>query len=74
MIIEIARRLCAVAAMAAASTAAVAQAGPYPQSPVTIVVPFPAGSATDAVARKVGEGLQKQLGQNFVIENKAGAD
>lgn len=74
MFIEIAKRLCAVATMAAASTAAFAQAAPYPQSPVTIIVPFPAGSATDAVARKVGEGLQRQLGQNFVIENKAGAD
>lgn len=74
MITDITRRFCIAALMAAASTAAFAQGGAYPQSPVTIIVPFPAGSATDAVARKVGEGLQKQLGQNFVIENKAGAD
>jgi tripartite-type tricarboxylate transporter receptor subunit TctC len=46
----------------------------YPTRPVTVVIPFPAGSATDAVARKIGEGMQRHLGQNFVIENKAGAD
>lgn len=46
----------------------------YPTRPVTVVIPFPAGSATDAVARKIGEGLQRHLGQNFVIENRAGAD
>lgn len=54
--------------------ASVAQAQDYPTRPVTIVVPFPAGSATDAVARKVGDGLQRRLGQGFVVENKAGAD
>ena len=54
--------------------AAFAESPAYPTRPVTIVVPFPAGSATDAVARKVGEGLQRHLGQPFVVENKAGAD
>jgi tripartite-type tricarboxylate transporter receptor subunit TctC len=51
-----------------------AQVDSYPQRPVTLVVPFPAGSATDAVARKIAEGFQKALGQSFVVENKAGAD
>ncbi|MDB5511120.1 MAG: tripartite tricarboxylate transporter substrate binding protein [Enterovirga sp.] len=46
----------------------------YPTRPATIVVPFPAGSATDGVARKLAESLREQLGQSFIVENKAGAD
>ncbi|HEV2512108.1 tripartite tricarboxylate transporter substrate binding protein [Bosea sp. (in: a-proteobacteria)] len=64
----------AAAMCVGATTAGRAQGPDFPTRPVTIVVPFPAGSATDAVARKVSEGLQRKLGQGFVIENKAGAD
>ena len=46
----------------------------YPARPVTVVVPFPAGSATDGVARKLADSLREQLGQSFVVENRAGAD
>ena len=45
----------------------------YPDKPVKVIVPFPAGSATDLIARVIGKELQESLGQPFVIENKPGA-
>jgi tripartite-type tricarboxylate transporter receptor subunit TctC len=61
--------LSVIAALAAFSV----QGQNYPSKPVKLVVPFPAGSATDQVARVVGAELQQALRQPFVIENKAGA-
>src|SRR5262245_44876978 len=45
----------------------------YPSKPVKLIVPFPAGSATDQVARLVGTQLQEALKHPFVVENKPGA-
>jgi tripartite-type tricarboxylate transporter receptor subunit TctC len=53
------------------SAAAGAQA--YPSKPVKVVVPYPAGSTPDIVARTVSEHLQKALGQPFVVESRTGA-
>jgi tripartite-type tricarboxylate transporter receptor subunit TctC len=45
----------------------------YPTRPITMIVPFPAGGATDTVARFLGERMRAILGQPVVIENVAGA-
>ena len=45
----------------------------YPSRPVTVVVPYPAGSPIDTIVRVVSERLQTSLGQSFVIENMTGA-
>lgn len=50
-----------------------AAAQTYPATHVKLVVPFPAGSATDQIARVLGQELQAALGQTFVVENKPGA-
>jgi tripartite-type tricarboxylate transporter receptor subunit TctC len=50
-----------------------AQAADYPDRPVKIVVPFPAGGTADAVPRIIGEWLSRKWGQPVVIENHAGA-
>jgi tripartite-type tricarboxylate transporter receptor subunit TctC len=51
----------------------VAWAQVYPTRPVRIIVPFPAGQATDTIARLIGQSLSERLGQPFIIENRTGA-
>jgi tripartite-type tricarboxylate transporter receptor subunit TctC len=58
------------AALPAFSRTARAQA--YPARPVRLIIPFPAGSAPDIIARLAGQWLSDRLGQQFVIENRPG--
>jgi tripartite-type tricarboxylate transporter receptor subunit TctC len=51
----------------------IARAQAYPTRPVRIIVPYPAGGATDLYARLIGQVLWERLGQQFVIENRPGA-
>jgi tripartite-type tricarboxylate transporter receptor subunit TctC len=51
----------------------IARAQTYPSRPVRIIVKFPAGQATDTIARLMGQSLSERLGQPFVIENRTGA-
>jgi tripartite-type tricarboxylate transporter receptor subunit TctC len=62
-----------IVALGLAVGANVVLAQPYPNRPVRIVVPFPAGGGTDALARVVAKGMEQRLGQPFIIENKGGA-
>lgn len=69
------RRLFTAALLATACLGAHAQApAAYPSRPVTIVVPFAAGSVTDLLARIVAQRLGDAMGQSFVVDNRAGAD
>jgi tripartite-type tricarboxylate transporter receptor subunit TctC len=63
--------LIAGAAFAATSSAALAQ--PYPDRPVRILVPFPAGAGVDIVARMIGQPLTEVWGQAVVVDNRPGA-
>ncbi|MDX3906196.1 MAG: tripartite tricarboxylate transporter substrate binding protein [Pigmentiphaga sp.] len=61
------------AGMLACAAAVAASAQAYPQRPVRVIVPYPPGGTVDAVARVFADSLSQQLGQTFVVENRAGA-
>jgi tripartite-type tricarboxylate transporter receptor subunit TctC len=65
--------LLALLAPGIAPAAAQSAATPWPDRPVRLIVPFPAGSATDVVSRLLAQKFTARLGQQFVVENRAGA-
>lgn len=67
------RHLVAAAVAFAVAPTAWAQASGFPSKPITFVVPFAAGSATDALARALGQSISEQTGQAVVVDNRAGA-
>lgn len=66
------RRLALAAAAACLAFPAAAQT--YPDKPITFIVPFAAGSATDQLARALGQAVTEQTKQSVVVENKPGAN
>ena len=65
------RGLCA--ATLAMASLGLAQAQTYPTKPVRLIVPFPAGGATDLFARTLSQKISEKLGQTLVVENRPGA-
>jgi tripartite-type tricarboxylate transporter receptor subunit TctC len=64
-------RCCLAFLLACASFAALAQS--YPSRPIRVLIPFPAGSAADIIARAMEPQLRERLGQSLVIDNRGGA-
>ncbi len=71
--VALTRRVALAALCLFGLTGAAAAQTDYPNRIVKWVVPYPAGGATDIVARLVGQFLSEQLGQQFIIENRPGA-
>jgi len=66
------KTLIVAVACAAVSFSVIAQ-NKYPEKPIRMIVPFPPGSASDFLARTVGQKLNEQYGQQVVIDNRPGA-
>ena len=63
----------ALLSLAALGAAGPALADTWPAKPVTLLVPFPPGGSSDAIARMLGNKLQEKIGGNFVVDNRGGA-
>jgi tripartite-type tricarboxylate transporter receptor subunit TctC len=74
MRLRIAIAIWLVAALAGAADWRQASAESYPSRRINLIVPFPAGSATDAVTRRLAESIRIETGMTVLVENKPGAD
>src|ERR1700748_428443 len=63
-----------LAALATSALGTSAKADTWPTKPLTIVVPYAAGSATDTLARLMAEQLTPRLGQQVIVDNKGGGN
>ncbi len=70
---KLTRRSLVLGAAVAPFAAPLANAQNWPSGPIRLIVPFPPGGSTDALARLVQTGLQQRLSANIIIENKPGA-
>ena len=66
-------RLAAACTLALGAVAPALAADAFPSRPITVVIPFPPGGATDVLGRVIGQKLGDTLGQTVVVENRAGA-
>lgn len=69
----VAGAVCAMATAGALLLPATAHASGYPEKPITLIIPYPPGGATDIIGRIVGQKLGEALGQSVIIDNKGGA-
>ena len=67
------RTLALTLAAAAALPFAASAQGAYPNKPIRVVVPFPAGSTTDIIARAITDKMSQSMGQPIVVDNRGGA-
>ena len=67
------RRLCIAAGLASLLAAPALAQTAYPSQPLKLIVPYPAGGATDTLARTIGQKLQEAWGQTALVENRPGA-
>src|SRR5262245_48708671 len=67
------KSLLVAAAIALANAGAAFAQGNYPSRPITLIVPFAAGGAADAIGRIMADGISKHTGQPVIVENIAGA-
>src|SRR6187399_935001 len=65
--------LACLTCLAALSPLVAGAQGAYPNKPIRVVVPFAAGSTTDIIARAIGDKMSASMGQQLVIDNRAGA-